>query len=108
MRAFTIREVTWQVGGLNIDKAEADKIGKQIGAVLDKSRAMNQDELVKNSLELKGLAFKITDKVGPTDFIKHLIEQDVAEMLSNPRLIPAVDACLMFREDYDKARKAKK
>jgi hypothetical protein len=30
------------------------------------------------------------------DVIKHVIEQDLAEMISNPRLLPAVEARLQY------------
>ncbi len=96
IRAFTIREVTWQIGGLNVEKG--DQTGKRVGELLDKAYAMSDADLkkFKEAQALRNEARAIVDKVGPTDLLKHIIQQDVAEMLSNPRLIAAVDARLAY------------
>lgn len=46
IRAFTIREVTWQVGGLNV--AKGDQIGTRVGELLDKAYAMSEEDLSNN------------------------------------------------------------
>jgi len=94
IRAFTIRETTWMLGGLNIDKG--DQVGMRVGELLDKAYAMSEEELKKNAFDLRTESRLITEKVGPTDLLKHVIEQDMAELLSNPRLIPAAEARLKY------------
>jgi hypothetical protein len=96
IRAFTIREVTWQIGGLNIEKG--DKTGTRVGELLDKAYATSDADLKKPKIAaaLRQEARAIADQVGPTDLLKHIIQQDLAEMLSNPRLIPAVEARLAY------------
>jgi hypothetical protein len=98
-RAFVIKEVSWQVAGLDLKKQE--KIGEQVASVLDRAYALSDDEVRKQFAQAgKGLRGEIGyiagQGGGPTDIIKHVVEQDFAELLSNPRLLPAIRA----REDY--------
>jgi hypothetical protein len=94
IRAFTIREVAWQVGGLNLKKG--DRVEDRVGALLDKAYAMSDAELKKNTPFLRKQAVIIAGAVAPFDLLKTVIDQDVAEMLSNPRLIPAANARLAY------------
>jgi hypothetical protein len=97
-RAFVIKEVSWQVGGLDVKKQE--KIGEQVANVLDRAYALSDDEIRKEfarpGVGLRGELAAIISPLGPTDIIKHVVEQDFAELLSNPRLLPAIAA----REEY--------
>ena len=104
IRAFTIREVAWQVGGLDSDKQK--QIGVQIAKVLDKTYAMSEGDLKKNVAELRqGNRANHWGKTSAFDLMKNVMDQDIAEMLSNPRLIPAVEARLKYLEATEKAKK---
>lgn len=94
IREFTIREVSWQIGGVNVNKGET--AAARIGELLDKAYAMSEEDLKANATNLAWEARAIADKVGPTDLIRHVIERDIAELLSNPRLVPAADARLKY------------
>ena len=88
-RAFVIKQVSWQVGGL--DQAKQEKISEQVAKVLDRAYPLSDDEIRKEFAQVgKGLRAEIaaiTNLLGPTDVIKHVVEQDFAELLSNPRLL---------------------
>ena len=101
IRSFVIKEVSWMIGGL--DREEQQKIGKQVAALLDRAYKLSDEEVKKQKKDLNSELSKIKNKVGPTDVLKHVIEQDLAEMLSNPRMLPAVEA----RLKYLKAEKKK-
>jgi len=93
-RAFVIREVSWQVGGL--DLKEQKKIGEQVAKLLDRAYPLSNEELKKEFIRygvgLRGELNNITNQTGPTDILKHVLEQDIAELQSNPRLLPAIEA----------------
>lgn len=44
---------------------------------------------------------KLCNHASPTDPLKHVLQQDLAELLANPRLLPAIEA----REDYLKRKR---
>jgi hypothetical protein len=97
-RDFIVKEVGWQLGGL--DAVQQKKVGEQVAKMLDQAYRLDDDELRKAfndpSSALRKELSAIMGQNGPTDVIKHVVEQDVAELLSNPRCLPAVEA----REDY--------
>ena len=64
--------------------------------LLDRAYALSNEELVKQQADLRSAITKITGKATPLDVIRHVMEQDLAEMLSNPRLLPAVEARLQY------------
>ncbi len=59
-------------------------------------------------MELRKAARGIIDNLGPTELIKNVIEKDVAEWLSNPRLIPAVEARLKYLAAKEKKQRKMK
>jgi hypothetical protein len=65
---------------------------------------MTADELKKEFSKpepsLSSQINHICNPYGPTDVIKHVLERDVAELFSNPRLGAAIKA----REDYLKKK----
>jgi hypothetical protein len=98
-RAFIIKEVSWQVAGFDLNKQE--KIGERVANVLDRAYAMSDEELKKEfnraGAGLRGELSDIKNQAGgPTNVLKHVLEQDLAELLANPRLMAAVKA----REQY--------
>jgi hypothetical protein len=77
----------WQVAGLDSDKA--DKINEKVGALLDKVKALKDADFKAQRDDLEKAAREIVGDVGPTDVLRHVLEHDVADLLSNPQL-PAV------------------
>jgi hypothetical protein len=97
MRDFVIKEVSWQVGGLNLEKQE--QVGAQVSDFLDKSRNLSEAELKKGGLpggKMKREIGKIVNVVDCADIMRNVLQQDLAELLSNPRLLPAWKA----RKEY--------
>jgi hypothetical protein len=76
--------VGWQVAGLDTDKA--DKINDKVGAFLDKVKALEDADFKAQRDDLEKEARNIIGDIGPTEVLRHVLEQDVAELLSNPRL----------------------
>ena len=64
--------------------------------LLDRAYALDDVQLKKQRSELNEELAGIKNLAGPTDILKHGIEQDLAELLSNPRLLPAVQARQKF------------
>jgi tetratricopeptide (TPR) repeat protein len=94
MRTAVANDVAWSVVGLDIK--EQAKVRDEALKLLDRAYALNNEELVKQQAELRSAISKITSKAGTLDVIKHVIEQDLAEMISNPRLLAAVEARLQY------------
>jgi hypothetical protein len=94
IRTAVANDVAWSVAGL--DLKEQAKVRDDALKLLDKAYALSNEELVKQGPELRSGISKITGKAGTLDVIKHVIEQDLAEMISNPRLLPAVEARLQY------------
>jgi hypothetical protein len=97
VREFVIKEVSWQVGGLNPKKQE--QIRAQVAEFLDMAGKLSDAELKKGGRpggKLKGPIGKIVNVADCTDIIRNVLQQDLAELLSNPRLLPAWNA----RRDY--------
>ena len=92
-----IKEVSWQWGGL--DLKDQKKVADEARRILTKAYPLSNDEL-KSSAQggklLSELSKLQNSEGGPLVVLKHVVEQDLAEMLSNPRLMPALDA----REAY--------
>jgi len=95
LREFTIREVSWQVAGLDLNRQA--KIGEHVANLLDRAYPLSAEELKKQAGPLRGEIATINNQAGGTlNIIKHVIDQDFAELLSNPRCLPAIVA----REQY--------
>jgi len=94
VRTNVANDVAWSVAGL--DLKEQAKIRDEALKLLDRAYGLSSDDMVKQQAELKAAIHKITGKATPLDVIKHVLEQDLAEMISNPRLLPAVEARLQY------------
>jgi hypothetical protein len=94
IRTAVANDVAWSVAGL--DLKEQAKVRDDALKLLDKAYALSNEDLAKQGPELRSGISKITSKAGTLDVIKHVIEQDLAEMISNPRLLPAVEARLQY------------
>lgn len=90
MRDFLIKEVSWQVGGLNLKKQQ--QIGAQVADFLDMANKLSDAELKKGGMpggKLKAPLGKIVNVADCCAIIRNVLEQDLAELLSNPRLLEA-------------------
>jgi hypothetical protein len=94
IRAAVANDVAWQVAGL--DLKEQVKVRDEVLKLLDRAYALSNEDLIKQQAELRSAIAKITGKATPLDVIRHVMEQDLAEMLSNPRLLSAVEARLQY------------
>jgi hypothetical protein len=93
VREFVIKEVSWQVGGLNLKKQE--QIASQVAEFLDMAAKLSDAELKKGGRpggKLKAPIGKIVNVADCADIIRNVLQQDLAELLSNPRLLPAWNA----------------
>jgi hypothetical protein len=97
MRDFLIKEVSWQVGGLNLKRQQ--QIGAQVADFLDMAYKLSDEELKKGGMpggKLKALLGKIVNAADCCAIMRNVLEQDLAELLSNPRLLAARKA----RKEY--------
>ena len=92
--------MSWQLGGLDLNRQK--KIGEQAAKLLDQAFPLSNADLKKQGRPGGGIRRALADLIhqaSPTDPLKHVLEQDMAELLSNPRLVPAIEA----RQRYLKA-----
>lgn len=80
------------LAGLDADKAE--DLGNQVVQLLIVARGLNAEEFKKQRPDLDKKAHAIIGPIGPTDVLRHIVEHNLAELLSNPRLAAALDARL--------------
>ena len=92
LRDDVSEEVARLTAGLDTDKAE--QISDQVVQLLIQVRALKDDEFKRERPELEEKARKIVGKMDPLTVIRHVVEQALAELLSNPRLAAAIDARL--------------
>jgi hypothetical protein len=87
-------EVADEVGrlaaGLDVDKA--GEIGNQVVQLLIQVRAQSDEEFRKRRPDLEKSIRGILGDLGPFDVLHRLVERALAELLSNPRLLAALDA----------------
>lgn len=95
IRADVTREVTYMLSGINLEGGKQKKKAQEVAELLDRGYALSDEELKKQATRLRGAINRLTIQQ-PTDIIKHVIELDLAELLSNPRLRPAVEARLKY------------
>jgi hypothetical protein len=85
-------DVGRMIAGLDFDKA--NRVGDQVVQLLIQVRALKEDEFKTERPELEKAARKIVEGVGPMEVLRHVVEETLAELLSNPRLPHALEACL--------------
>jgi hypothetical protein len=106
IRDFCIQEVSWELAGF--DAARKEKVAEQAAKLLDRAYTLSNPDLQREgSVGGRGLrggisALILNNCSGPMEMLQHVLERDLAELLSNPRLLPAVDA----RTKYLKSRSA--
>jgi hypothetical protein len=80
------------LAGLN--EEQAHKLGERIMALLLEARRLTDSEFKAKKLDFEKAARLIVGDVGPVDVLKHQIERDLAELLSNPRTNHAISVLL--------------
>lgn len=87
-----IDELSWQLGGLDPERNRF--VGDKVEQYLKKVRSTKPKDLEKQRPELEKIAKQFVGQVLPTVVLHNLAEHTLAELLSNPRLIAALDARL--------------
>jgi hypothetical protein len=77
-----------------IDAEKAQRINNDVVQWLIVIRSLNNDDFKKQRPELERKIDAIVGQVGPTDILRHFMEHALADLLSNPRLLAAIDARL--------------
>jgi hypothetical protein len=90
VRTAVSDEVARGVAGVDADKAA--QVADQVVQLLIQARAMTEEEFKTERPELEKTAREIVGNLGPLDVLRHFLAQDLAELLSNPRLAAAIDA----------------
>lgn len=106
---FVSKEVGLAIGGFEKEKEVAEKVRK----IMEKASTNNwPPEQCKKEWHIKGdlrkeynkaMTSSVKDFGNPYMALEHLMERDMAELLSNPRLIPAIEARLAYlkKAGYD-------
>jgi hypothetical protein len=83
----------WQIGGM--DAEEVSKARKQAKDFLDKAHGLSKQQFEQQSEDLrKQIRDKVVGKVDPLTVMRHVMERDLAQLLSNPELPAAIKARL--------------
>jgi hypothetical protein len=85
-------EIAWLLAGANPQKS--DHVNNQVSDLLDRVRTLSAADFKSQRPELEKKARSLAAIAGPTDVLRNYLEWSLAEMLSNPRLAPALDARL--------------
>jgi hypothetical protein len=78
------------VAGLDVEKAA--QLTDAIVQLLIQARGMKDDEFKKERPDLEKTAQATLGNIGPFEVLQHVVEQGMAELLSNPRLAAALAA----------------
>jgi hypothetical protein len=89
-------EVSEDIGRLvaGLDDEQSARVSAKVLQLLIVVRSMKSDEFKAERPELEKQAQQILGDVGPTDVLRHVMENSLAELLSNPCLPAALDARL--------------
>ena len=85
-------EVAQLAGGFESDKAK--EIREKVVALLDKAHRLKDDDYTKQTAALEKEGRSLVEGVGPTDVLRHNMERELAELLSNPQLAAGLKARL--------------
>jgi hypothetical protein len=97
MRDAAADDVGWQIGGLDTERVS--QVRKQVKEFLDKAHALKADEFKEQRPELeKQVRDKIVGKVDAILVMRHVLERDLAQLLSNPELPAALKVRLANAE----------
>jgi hypothetical protein len=85
-------EVSRLVVGLDVDKA--DRVNDRVAALLIRVHGLTNEEFARQQPDLDKAARKIVGNVSALEVLRHYVEVDLANLLSNPRLAAALEARL--------------
>ena len=89
-RDLVAEQVGWLVGGIDAD-AEA-KVRKKVADLLDRVHTLKDAEYKAKMEELTQQGKDVAGAIGPADVIRNFMERSVAELLSNPQTVAALEA----------------
>ena len=92
VREEVSEDVSRLTTGLDVEKA--GPVADKVVQLLIQVRALKDDEFKARRAELEKMARAICGNIGAFDVLRHVVEQALAELLSNPRLGSAVEARL--------------
>lgn len=89
-------DLAFQIASLlaGLDTAKEEKAREQVTALLDKVHDLTDKQYDEQKETLAKSARDLAGKLGPLDFIRHYVERDLAETLSNHRLAAAIEGRL--------------
>jgi hypothetical protein len=102
VRGEVADDVGQALAGVDADKAS--EIGDAVQQLLIVARGLGDKEFAKQRPELVKKAKAVVGKTGPTDVLRHVMENHLARLLSNPRLPAAVDGLLHAEKVAKKAK----
>ena len=85
-------DVAAALAGANADKA--DKATDRVVALLSKVHGLSAKEFEGQKADLEKAVDEIVAGVGPEEVVKNRAEHALAELLSNPRLVEALESAL--------------
>jgi hypothetical protein len=93
LRDDAATDVGWMVAGFA--KERAVKVSAAARSVLDGAHSLKGEDLKKHRAELEQkIRQQVLGKVNPAEVLRHIVEHDLAELLSNPQLPEALQARL--------------
>jgi hypothetical protein len=87
---FTAEELSWQLGGLDADRNRL--VTTKVEQFLKKMRSLSAKDFANQRPALEQNARMFVAQVPPTLVLHNYAEHTLAELLSNPRTVAAVDA----------------
>jgi len=87
-----VEDLGWQIGGIDAERCRL--VESKVKDYLKKVRSLSARELEKQRGELEKSAQQIAAQASPTFILHNVVEHNLAELLSNPRLPAALDALL--------------
>lgn len=85
-------QVSHLVAGLDEEKAQ--RVHDQVAQLLIVARGLKEGEFERERPNLEQKALQIVADAGPTEVLRNVLEEALAELLSNPRLPAALEARL--------------
>lgn len=83
-------DLGWQLGGVDLDRSR--KVSDAIRQYLNMVRSLNEKDFKKQRPDLEKAARQFVTQAPPTAILHNVAEYDLAELMSNPRLLAAIDA----------------